>query len=406
MFVAAPLVVLLLAVAPFRAAADDKLWRTSWDAALYGYAGHMALRADSVLNPENRIARLPQRSDTAELRFNLRADSETVRLTARGLVAVSESRNAFGGMSQKEGRLGQWQARVRTGEAWSIAAGRDVLNWGPAQFRSPSSPFYFDNGRSDPMRELTGMDMVQLSWTPDMGHGASLTHIMRAGDEQAQSTVWRDSWLLKLDRRGDDWAYGLAAAHAPHLPTFFGAHGQWTPDDTTLLYGEYAFAAVHDVLRSPEDTALPFSVQPVAPRRGTVLLGMAYTFEDGRTLSAEYLHDGHGYTPDQTAAYFARAASSPVLAGQALGLMPRLLGRDYLHLVWQSNLMESDGYWRLMATHNLTDGSGSLGGYAEHHLDTQLSAFVLVICNAGGARGEAAALYTRSLTLGLKLALP
>lgn len=403
---AAQFIVLLLAAVPFCAAAEESLWRTSWDAALYGHAGHMALHGDSVLDPANQVARLPQRRDAAELRFNLKADNETVRLTARGIAAWRGERNAFGELSQRETYLSQWQARVRTGEAWSVAAGRDVLNWGPAQFRSPSSPFYFDNGRSDPMRELTGMDMVQLSWAPDMENGASLARIVRAGDEAAQTTGWRDSWLLRFDQRGDEWAYGLAVAHAPHLPAFFGAHGQWTLGDTTLLYGEYAYAAVRDALVSPADAALPFAVQPISPRRSTMLFGIAYTLEDGRTLNAEYLHDGHGYTASQAEAFFARAASSPMLAGQALGLMPRLLGRDYLHLVWQSNPMESDGYWRLMVTRNLTDGSGSLGGYAEYLLDAQLSAFVLGIQNTGGARGEAAALYTRSLTLGLKLALP
>ncbi|MDD5471796.1 MAG: hypothetical protein PHP05_07775, partial [Sideroxydans sp.] len=116
--------------------------------------------------------------------------------------------------------------------------------------------------------------------------------------------------------------------------------------------------------------------------------------------------DGHGYSAAQQESYFARAATSPMLAGLALGLAPRLLGRDYLHLVWQSNLMESEGYWRLMATRNLTDHSGSLSGYGEHTLSTRISAFVVGQYAFGDARQEAGALFTRSLTLGLKVALP
>ena len=92
------------------------------------------------------------------------------------------------------------------------------------------------------------------------------------------------------------------------------------------------------------------------------MTGAAYTFEDGKSLTAEYLHDGHGYTADEESAYFERAVTLP---GMALGLAPRLLGRDYLHMVWQSNMMGEIGYWRLMYTRNFTDGGNELAAYGE-----------------------------------------
>lgn len=389
---------------PSSAVASD--WRGSWDATLYGYAGHMALREDSVLNPGNRIAGIAQRSDTAELRMNAKAESDVLRFTARGIVGVREQRNVSGTRSARDAYLSQWQLRARAAENFNVAVGRDVLNWGAAQFRSPSSPYYFDSGRSDPMRELTGMDMLKLSWTPDRQHSLQLVRIVRAGDEQVQSEVWRDSWLGKFDQRADDWAYGLVVAGAPHLPAFYGVHGQWTMSDMAMLYGEWSSSVERDALVSSAEFAQPFMLQSNSPRRGAVLLGTAYTFDSGYTLNAEYLHDGHGYTAAQSSAYFARAATSPALAGMALGYAPRLLGRDYLHLVWQSNLMESDGYWRLMYTNDLTDHGSSLGAYAERTMGTRISAFAIALYNVGGARQEAAALFTRSLTLGLKVALP
>ena len=85
------------------ATAEDSDWQTSWDGTLYGYANSMMLRDDSVLNPYNRIARLPQRSDVAELRLNFKAENETVRLTARTIDLTRELRNAFGTQSRNEG---------------------------------------------------------------------------------------------------------------------------------------------------------------------------------------------------------------------------------------------------------------------------------------------------------------
>lgn len=384
-------------------AAAETDWRTSWDGTLYGYANSTVLRKDSLLNPGNLVAGLAQRSDVAEMRFNLKAENETVRLTARPIVLKREMHNAFETQHQGEAYFSQWQVRVRAAEGWNIAAGRDVLNWGAAQFRSPSSPFYFNNGRNDPMRELVGMDTLKLSWTPDMQSSASLVRIVRSGDSVLQPDEWRDSWLAKFDRRGDEWAYGLVAAKTPDQATFYGAHGQATLSEALMLYGEFGSSTRPFALQSPPDAAQPFVLQTPAPRRTTALMGASYTFEDGKSLAAEYLHEGHGYTFAQEDAYFRRAE---VVPGMALGWAPRLLGRDYLHLVWQSNMMADKGYWRVMATHNLTDGGNEIAAYGETVLTNATSAFLLAVLPQGNARQEFSALFQRSLTLGLKIALP
>ncbi len=380
------------------ASAADTGCRTSWDGTLYGYASRMNLRDDSVLNPGNQIAQLSPRSDVAELRLNFKAENDTMRFTAR---PIASSRAAH-----HESYVSQWQLRVRAAEGWNVAAGREVMNWGAAQFRSPSSPFYFDNGRSDPMRELVGMDNIKLTWTPDMQRSATLARIVRSGYGAAQPDVWRDSWLVKLDQRGEEWAYGVVAVKAPELPAFYGANAQYTLSDTLLLYGELGSSAQTSALVSPADVTQPFSLQATSPRRTTALAGAAYTFENGQSFNAEYLHESHGYTAAEAESYFARAAALPLWAGMALGYAPRLLGRDYLHLVWQSNMMESDHYWRAMFTHNVTDGSNELGAYGEKTLNPHLSAFATIVLNSGNARQEMSALFTRSVTAGLKVALP
>ena len=385
------------------AVADESAWRTSWDGTLYGYASSVNLRGDSVLNPGNRIAHLAQRAETAELRLNLKAENEIVRLTARPIASIRESHSSFGTEQHGESYFSQWQVRVRAAEGWNVAAGRDVLNWGPAQFRSPSSPFYFDNGRHDPMRELVGMDSVKLTWTPDMQSSASLVRIVRSGYGATQPDVWRDSWLAKLDQRGNEWAYGLVAAKAQDRSPFIGAHGQATLSDSLMVYGEVGSSTLTSQLQSSADAAQPFTVQTASPRRTTALAGVSYTFEDGKSLAAEYLHDGHGYTRAQENAYFQRAVSQ---LGLALGLKPRLLGRDYLHLVWQSNMMDEHGYWRLMYTRNFTDGGSEVAAYGEAVVNNRISAFLLAVLPQGNARQEFSALSRRSITLGLKIALP
>lgn len=389
-----------LAMLSTSACADESSLNTSWDGALYGYAAHTALRNDAVLNPGNRVAHLPQDGGTLEARFNFKAENDALRLTLRPIVLAQRSDQG----RQNEAYLSLWQARLRTTETVSVAAGRDLLNWGPAQFRSPSSPFYFDNGKANPMRELSGLDALKLSWNPDLQHTVTLAHITGSG--HVAHDVWRNAWLLKTDLRGADWAGGLALEQTPGQGLFAGLHGQQNASDALLLYAEAASSTQADALQSPADPTLPFSVVARSPRRETVLAGAAYTLDNGQSLYAEFLHAGHGYTADEQRAYFTRAAASLPAAGMALSYAPPLLGRDYLHLVWQSNLMESGGYWRLMATHSVTDGGNEFACYAETALNGRLSAFVLAGLPTGSARQEFSSLLRTTASIGLKVALP
>lgn len=398
------LVVALAAVSVGNARAQPSSWRTSWDGNLYGYADTLSPRGGSPLNPGNRIARLSDRGITGEGRFYLKAEGEDLRLTLRPIIVYRRYHSDFGESHQSEGYLSQWQVRLRLAEAWNAAVGREVLNWGPAQFRSPSSPFFFDNGRGNPMRELSGVDAAKLSWTPDRANAVTLAYVNGAG--HGRNDDWKNSGLLKIDRRGDNWAGGLALVHIPNQGLFVGIHDRYIFSDAIMLYAEAGSSTRANALQSPAALDRPFSILPRSPRRATVLLGAAYTYENGQTLNAEYLHDGHGYTAAQARAYFARAASSPLLAGLALGNAPPLLGRDYLHLVWQSNLMESDYYWRVMMTHGFTDGTNEWSAYGEYALNSRAALFGLFALPVGSVRQEFSSLYSRSLTVGVRIAVP
>ncbi|MFT3847105.1 MAG: hypothetical protein QM739_00050 [Propionivibrio sp.] len=291
-----------LAASAFAQPADSSetnSWRSSWDGTLYGYASATRLQPDSVLNPDNQLARLADRSATTELRLNLKTENESLRLTARPILLAQTAHVPHdGAANEDDAYLSQWQVRLRATETWNVALGRDVLNWGPAQFRSPSSPYYFDNGRSDPMRELSGMDSVKVSWTPDRQGTLTLAYVAASGHDTPEDDPWQNSWLIKLDRRGDEWAYGLIAADAPDRSAFYGAFGQFTLSDAVMLYGEIGSSSVAPDLESPADPARPFAARKNSPRETAALIGASYTFEDGTSLAGELLHDGHGYSFD------------------------------------------------------------------------------------------------------------
>ncbi len=405
----------LLMLLASSAAAEESNWRTSWDGVLYGYVSSTGLRDDSVLNPGNHLAKLAQRSDTVEARFNLKAESEAVRISARPILLTQQARNSFGDTNTSASFLSQWQARWRAGETLALSGGRELLNWGPAQFCSPSNPFYFNNGRRNPMSELSGMEAVRLSWSPEVSTSLYAARLFGSGHGHADPDPWANAWLLKADWRGEESAAGLALVQPGSQAVFVGAHAQRTVSDAWLLYGELGSSTRSHALISSADASQPFTIEAETSRYTDALLGAAYTFESGYNFTAEYLSYGHGYDAAASSAYFARAASaasifptgnsSPTLAS-ALTSAPALLGRDYLHLVWQSNLMESGAYWRLMYTRNLTDAGDEVGIYGETVLAGQLSAYLLAVLPQGGARQEFSALFQYAATLGLKIAMP
>jgi hypothetical protein len=400
----------------------DDAWRSQWDIALHTTASTARLQTNSVLNPANAVAQLAESAYGGEVRINIKLESDATglpaglpigfpmgfpfRLTLRPILSTQHQDNGTTQSAANDAYLSQWQLRTPLAETVSLSIGREVMNWGPAQFRSPSSPFYFDNGRANPSRELSGVDAAKLAWTPDANRAISLAYVQDSCDQAKASDPWRNTWLLKGELRGDDWTAGLALASASGRAPFLGAYAQWTLDEAWLLYGEASSAPRANALVSPANPALPFSLQPESARHGIGLLGAARTFENGHSLSLEYLHNGHGYRQAEADAYFARAAGSIPAAAQSLVNAPPLLGRNYLNLVWQNNLLDNGDYWRLMWSRNLDDASNEWGAYFDHPINRHLNFYALGVLNSGGERSEFAALIERSLTIGLRLALP
>jgi hypothetical protein len=265
------------------------------------------------------------------------------------------------------------------------------------------------------MAELSGMDTMRLAWSPDVSTTMYMARIFDSGYGHSEPDPWSNSWLIKADWRGAESTVGMALAKQEQESLFVGTHAQVTVSDAWLLYSEAGSYTLANVLLSPENANQPFLVKAESPRRTDVLAGASYTFENGHTLYAEYLRYDHGYNAAENSAYFARATSAasvfptsnsiPVLA-TALSTASPLLGRDYLYLVWQSNLMESAGFTRMMFTHNMTDRSNELSGYSEYTVNTHLSAFGQATINYGGAQHEFARLFEQMFTIGVKVALP
>lgn len=406
---------------------DDRAWstRASFETWLYGTRND--LRQDPLTNPGNRIARMPLQTWTLDGRLNLRAENGPVQLLLsprlteqRSDVQAASATDALTQTSSRQGsaKLSQGFVRYLAGDT-ALTLGRELFVWGPANFRSPSSPFYFDAGRSNPLAATPGIDLLRL--TQGFGKFRVTAAHIDASRQIQPAQDWSHTQLLKADHQGSNHLLSLIVGrqhgHRAHAGNFVGAFAQLTPDDAWLLYGEIGSSRQAYRMLPAAPSATPngplFQFEQPAPRSVNALIGASYTLENGQTLIAEWLHTTGGYTATQTQAYFAQAQRASVLAqtqpamgyaslGQALAAAPRLLGRDYLWLNWQSNPQEQGMLWRLGWTQNLTDRSAQAMAYVEKNLIPQLSGFVAITTNIGSRNSEFGMLWRSSVTAGIK----
>lgn len=384
----------------------------------WAYANRYGLTGDSVLNPGNQLAMLPRNQAQLDVRLNLRAERGPLEaiLSQRWLEqdsTVVQAGSAPSGQTIGSGQLEQGLLRYKTGPD-ALTVGRELFTWGPANFRSPSNPFYFDAGRTNPLAATPGVDLVRYTmglgdWRATGAYVASTSQITPAED------LGR-SLLLKIDHQGQEHLASLVwSQQQGQSAPFVGGFAQWTPDDAWLVYGEFGSSHLAQALHPlPVGSGSLYSLQQPAPRSLDVLLGASYTLESGQVLTAETLHNDNGYGRAEEAAYFGQAVQAAMLAqqgapalgfgalGQALGQAPRLLGRNYLWLGWQSNPQDSKLYWRTEWVGNLTDGSSQAMVYAERSFWPRLSGFAMLARQVGGAQTEYGALWRNTLILGLK----
>lgn len=398
----------------------EPAWRLSGSTEAWLYGTRNGLAAASVLNPGNRLAGLAREQGWLDVRLNGRAERGPLELVGalRLLSQRSLVERAAAPLqhdSDDNQQLGQGFVRYRQGEA-VFTAGRELLSWGPANFRSPSNPFYFDAGRTNPLAATPGVDLLRYTQQIAPGWRAGGGYVFSTSQITPATELGHSAWL-KLDQQGSSHLASLVLSQQRGGATFVGGFAQWTPDDAWLLYAEFGSTRLPGQLQPQAPGPGPlFRWQQPAPRSSDSLLGASYTLESGHVLTGEWLHSGAGYSAAGQAAYWAQAqradtllARNPALGyaslGQALGQAPRLLGRDYLWLGLQSNPQESGLYWRVEYSRQLADRSGQVLAYAEKNFWPKVSGFVVLSRSSGGPATEFGSLVRTRLTLGLKLFL-
>lgn len=284
--------------------------------ALLGYTSVSEANAEAPYNRDNRYAALPGSATTAEWRgdFFLRgAAGCQVSLSLRGNASASHDPAPGLARQRRQDLYARSGGAVcAVGEALELRAGRFVLGWGNATFRSPSNALFSDTGKTDPVRELIGRDMLGLAWRFDTGLALSALLVDEANGRVPQPGSLARAWLLRLDHTGNSHSAGLVLSRPLSLPAGaddrpwrVGAYGTWTLSQASLLYAEAGWRRGSEGLYPLPDGQSPLGWrlrrldergQPSPRGRASLLAGGAHTLSSGFTLTAELLLDEAGYS--------------------------------------------------------------------------------------------------------------
>lgn len=343
-------------------------------------------------SPFQRIAAQPDHTWHDEVRADLAWDHDALGATLRPRLGVTSQ----AGETHVDNWLNEGWLRWRATSGVSLQGGREALLWGPSMFWNPSNPFFTENNKSNPKREIVGKDLLRARWqaTPS----TALSAISQTGRGH------RDSGTQRMDGIKLDWvgkaasAAAILAAEPGKAPGWQG-WAQWTATDALLLYGELAWRD-GNIYAVPVAAASPTGWRVASTPTQRALLavaGASYTFTNDWTLHTEYWHNGAGLSDTDAGRIAAATASlgrnASALASQQLGSLlpePAPLRRNYLGLQLGSGESASVG-WKLRLTRNLDDDS--MEGVLM--LDRDLGDHLKLWCNLMQRSGNGASEYGR-----------
>lgn len=388
---------------------------------IVGFATGIVLNRRSLVNPDNQIAKLPRTQAEIDPRVDLtlKVDPCFLQLKPRGFFVWEGSAPGAGARASTDAYLNEGRLSCQMPGNVNVEVGRSVLLWGSAILLSPSNPFFAETGKTDPVRELLGRDIVRVTaqiapqWSVE---GISNFHV---DTRDATKPYFSPVTALKVNWTGDSVSASALVSHRDNGVNRLGAYGTWTVSDALLFYGDASvgqgrnalFAEQHE--QAPGGWVLTQNQTRDSSWRASALLGASYTFLSGWTQTLELLYNGDGYSSGERRAYqsaiesgnSALAMGNPAAAGllgQALNPQQNLLGRRYaLVQLGRTDLFNKlDLTLRYIQAFDAPYG-GNLALSLNYKLSPAAELFAYGQWNVGNPQSEFLQLYRFSVMSGL-----
>jgi hypothetical protein len=387
------------------------------------YATTNGVVSNSWFNPGNHLANIAAGDATVEIRPDLRFTRGILTVIVKPRVAAGTSLTLdvpAARATPVDAYMQEWSVRANVRQDLMLSYGREVLQWGPSMTVSPSNPFFLDNGRANPIKEIGGRDFFRAVYTPSSRYSVSYLANTGLGRGDTPIGPFRRIQALKVDYTSKSFNFSINASDTAGSRPAYGGYFQWTVSDAVLVYAE---SSVHTgtgaLYPSSAQNGSGWQMSPPvdAHYHPTSVLGSAYTLRGGSTLNVEYISNRLGYSDSQAREYYqmAQAASSGLasgapgatadatLLGAALNPGLLLLRRNYVSLQFLRANFHNRADLMARYTMNLDDGGGTLTGYATLNWTNRLQLFAVGMLNDGGKRTESGRLLRDQVSVGIRV---
>ncbi len=303
--------------------------------------------------------------------------------------------------------------------------GRENLQWGPTSLRTPSNPFFSDNGQDKPKKEVEGKDFLKFIYLPSDWFTVGVIGNLEQGGMRADSSVadpeFKRKYALKLDMLGVNYNASLLLSRREGGNETWGGFVQVTVSDALLAYFDAAVNRGNTALYPRLDPGHPLGGDFVRRYDSTTeerfigIVGASYTLENSATVSLEYLYNGTGYNDTEAEAYYTlrqNAADNihhPIFGGLAHSHLAEtlnpgliLLRRNYLLLQYTFNEMGNNLSYTFRLTTNLDDDSDKVTLITEYAYNDYLQIFAVGDMSQGRSDTEFSSFLSSNLMIGFE----
>ncbi|WP_115939251.1 hypothetical protein [Aestuariispira insulae] len=360
---------------------------------------------EGIVNPNNSIKRIETGNWNTVARTEFSYKNRAAGINLRLEPWFSFERHFFdhaGGApySEENIQIGRYQAKFsglipRT----TLAAQRGIVAWGPAFFGSPSNPFPDTSSTANPLEEEFGSDFLWMSHAFNGTWSMSAyQNYSRGSIDSVDSNPFKRAGTVAVHYNSYNYNVSLLAGNQEDYGPIYGAYGQWTLGEATVLYFDAG-------LRKRGRARYPVESSNIlggtynsgkAVRKPEIVVGGSYTTADDTTFYGEYLFQGSGYSKGELdlARDIALAANenlvgAPALSEGTLGLaalneLP-YLGQHNASLIVSRSIGDFDLTFQNQT--NMQDFTGRLYGSVVYSYGP--AKFTLSLLQAYGREGGA-----------------
>lgn len=238
-----------------------------------------------------------------EIRPDFYLNYKNLRLSAKPRGSYVWQDVKEGDDSDAEAYVNEWLAGIYLTRNLFASYGRENLQWGPSYLFSPSNPFFKDNGRTNPLSEIPGLDFGKAIWVLN----PTWTFSLYANTDEGRQEFplgFEKTYAAKLDFTQNRRFLSLIGSKREGDRARFSGYGGWTVTDALMLHAEldvfYELNPDYKLARFTQqflpDIPVDTDIDQYSDHDldALVLVGGAYTLLAGPTLVLEYVYNGDG----------------------------------------------------------------------------------------------------------------